>query len=50
MSYDLSSYRCIICGQFITMKDFVDGNAGRTKGKIDKAEHFACRKALENAR
>ena len=48
--YDPSSYRCVICGQFITMKDFVDGKAGRVKSKIDKAEHSACRKALESAR
>lgn len=49
MSYDPSSYRCNICGTFIIMKDFVDGKAGRCKDDDQfKAEHFACRKQLEN--
>lgn len=48
MSYDLSSYRCQVCGQYITFKDFADGVAGRSKEDMFKAEHFKCRKRLDN--
>lgn len=49
MSYDVTSKRCEVCGQFITFKDFVDGKAGKTKYDEHKAEHFFCRKKLDNA-
>lgn len=47
MSYDLSSYRCRICGRQLTMKDFADGRAGRSKEEPTEAEHFYCRKVTK---
>lgn len=31
MSYDLSSYCCVVCRKPITMKEFADGKAGPNK-------------------